>query len=109
GLCHAAPGCTLSRDPLLAAGGNDGSVCSSAYGDSELCLAGVCTPGVCRSQLDCVIITCLAYCSNNHFCGPCAYDTQCTGTTPFCDYIEPDGGIKGGHCVVDAGAPCANV
>jgi hypothetical protein len=75
-------------------------VCTSAYGGTQLCLGGVCTPGNCRVPIDCFSHG-VNYCGYN-YCGSCISDTQCSGVSPFCDYLLPEGGL-GGHCVAKAG------
>jgi hypothetical protein len=97
-LCNASLACAPCKDD---------SLCASAYGSPAQCLLGRCASVECVAQADCNTQP-QPYCSF-HFCSDCAYDTQCTGSTPFCDFIWPDGGLGGGRCIAEAGAvACAD-
>jgi hypothetical protein len=98
-LCNASLVCAPCRDPSVDGdAGNDDLLCASAYGGVELCVAGVCIPGNCRTQQDCRT-TSAPFCGA-HFCGGCTFDTQCANATPpFCYYTTgSDGGAGGGYC-----------
>ncbi|MGH7440439.1 MAG: hypothetical protein ACRENE_32515, partial [Polyangiaceae bacterium] len=100
-LCNGALTCAPCNDPTADASANDDTACTSAYGGTQLCIGGVCTPGNCRVPIDCIYGYGVNYCGHD-YCGSCVSDTQCPGVSPFCDYLLPEGGL-GGHCVAKAG------
>jgi hypothetical protein len=69
GLCEGGM-CSACNDPT------DDATCKSAYPPAALCLAGVCTPGDCRSDADCPAGEICGLTQPN-FCGTCTTDSQC--------------------------------
>jgi hypothetical protein len=106
GLCKGSV-CSACADPA------DDALCASTFGSSSapyLCMAGVCTPGDCRSDTDCASSPNGPLCgvATPHTCGKCSSDTQCAGNvaTPVCNTDQ--GRCVGGTCTAaTAGAPSA--
>lgn len=98
GLCKAGS-CLACTDTT------DDTNCTTAYGNPQLCLAGVCTPGDCRTNSDCGSNANGSLCgaSTPNFCGKCTSDQQCAGNTgtTICDVST--GGCVAGTCSIDAG------
>lgn len=86
----------------------DDSHCTAAYGSAStpyLCLAGVCTPGDCRHNIDCAANPNGALCgaSAPNLCGKCTSDKQCVDQAggPVCNTTT--GECVAGTCAIDAG------
>jgi hypothetical protein len=95
GLCEGMM-CSSCNDPT------DDATCKAAYPPSALCLAGVCTPGDCRTDADCTTGE-ICGVSKPNFCGKCTTDGQCKndptyGANDICD-------TTAGTCVSNA---CTN-
>jgi hypothetical protein len=99
GLCNASLVCAACNVPGTT-GQADDSTCGAAYGGSQLCIAGVCTPGDCRVQGDCSTNANGPICgvAAPNFCGKCTSDTQCP-TNQICEVTATDGGVGSGACV----------
>jgi len=98
GLCEAMV-CSSCTDTT------DDANCSSAYGDGGssgyLCLAGVCSPGNCRTDADCTGASAagpLCGVTTANMCGKCTTDSECSGNAAgaFCNTTT--GGCVAGTC-----------
>jgi len=107
-FCSSGGACSACTDIA------DDQNCTAAYGGeacgsgcvSYLCLAGVCSPGNCRTDGDCAANANGPLCgvSTSNLCGKCTSDAQCAGarpTSPVCD-------IGTGQCVAGACTPNAS-
>jgi hypothetical protein len=75
GLCEGMI-CSACNDPT------DDATCKAAYPPAALCLAGVCTPGDCRTDADCTTGQ-ICGVSVPNTCGKCTKDAQCKGDTTY--------------------------
>ena len=86
----------------------DDAACTAAYGGasaSYLCLAGICTPGDCRTDADCASNPNGGLCgvSTPNACGKCVNDQQCAGSTGGSVCNTGTGQCVVGTCPAEAG------
>jgi hypothetical protein len=103
GLCQGHV-CSECADP------SDDPNCTAAYGGANLCLAGTCTAGDCRTDANCANSASGGICGipRPNFCGKCTSDQQCAGITgkPVCNTTT--GQCAPGLCLADGGSVVAS-
>ncbi len=96
GLCEGMM-CSTCNDPT------DDATCAAAYPPMALCLAGVCTPGNCRTDANCPTGE-ICGATQTNFCGKCTGDAQCHGDPTYGanTICETAAGATQGTCVTNA-------
>jgi hypothetical protein len=110
GQCHDSGGCPAGQicagaycsacTGATVATSDTACQTDAAYGAGFICDTGLCVPGNCHSDADCVIGAGTGICGlmTAHTCQPCAQDTDCSG-----DLDNSGSGGPGTMCKVSTG------